>query len=51
MGPVLRGLIKLQRVENRLRAVQNKLARCLRSVLFQENQLRTLQSNLETKQQ
>jgi len=49
MGPVLRGLIKLQRVENRLRAVQNKLARCRRSVLFQENQLRTLQSGLESK--
>jgi predicted nucleic acid-binding Zn-ribbon protein len=51
MGPILRGLVKLQRVENRLRAVQNKLARCRRSVLFQENQLRTLQSNLEAKQQ
>ncbi|MBM4104035.1 MAG: hypothetical protein FJ263_08285 [Planctomycetes bacterium] len=51
MGPILRGLIKLQRVESRLRAVQNKLARCRRSVLFQENQLRTLQSNLEAKQQ
>jgi predicted nucleic acid-binding Zn-ribbon protein len=49
MGPKLRGLIKLQRVENRLRAVQSKLARCRRSVLFQENQLRTLQSNLESK--
>jgi len=49
MGPVLRGLIKLQRVENRLRAVQNKLTRCRRSVLFQENQLRTLQSGLEAK--
>jgi predicted nucleic acid-binding Zn-ribbon protein len=49
MGPKLRGLIKLQRVENRLRAVQSKLARCRRSVLFQENQLRTLQSNLEAK--
>ncbi|MEN6308409.1 MAG: C4-type zinc ribbon domain-containing protein [Anaerohalosphaeraceae bacterium] len=49
MGPVLRGLIKLQRVENRLRAVQNKLTRCRRSVLFQENQLRTMQSSLEAK--
>lgn len=49
MGPKLRGLIKLQRVENRLRAVQSKLTRCRRSVLFQENQLRTLQSNLEAK--
>lgn len=49
MGPKLRGLIKLQQVENRLRAVQSKLMRCRRSVLFQENQLRTLQSNLEAK--
>ncbi len=49
MGPVLHGLIKLQRVENKLRAVQNKLARCRRSVLFQENQLRTLQDSLEAK--
>lgn len=51
MGPVLRGLIKLQRVENRLRAVKTKLARCRRSVLFQENQLRTLQNGLESKQE
>jgi len=51
MGPVLRGLIKLQRVENRLRAVQNKLARCRRSVLYQESQLRALQSGYEAKQQ
>lgn len=51
MGPVLHGLIKLQRVENRLRAVKTKLTRCRRSVIFQENQLRTLQSGLEVKQE
>jgi predicted nucleic acid-binding Zn-ribbon protein len=51
MGPVLLGLIKLQGVENRLRAAKTKLARCRRSVLFQENQLRTLQSGLEAKQE
>lgn len=51
MGPVLHGLIKLQRVENRLRAIKTKLARCRRGVLFQENQLRTLQSGLEAKQE
>jgi len=51
MGPVLHGLISLQRVENRLRAVKAKLARCRRSVLFQENQLRTLQNGLEAKQE
>ncbi len=51
MGPVLHGLIKLQRVENHLRAVKTKLTRCRRSVIFQENQLRTLQSGLEAKQE
>ena len=51
MGPVLEGLIKLQRVENRLRAEKSKLARSRRSVLFQENQLRTLQSGLEAKKE
>ncbi len=51
MGPVLHGLIKLQRVENRLRAVKTKLTRCRRSVIFQENQLRTLQSGIEAKQE
>ncbi|MHC5060329.1 MAG: zinc ribbon domain-containing protein [Planctomycetota bacterium] len=49
MGPVLHGLIKLQSVENRLRAVKSKLARCRRTVIFQENQLRTLQNGLEAK--
>lgn len=51
MGPILEGLIKLQRIENRLRAVKTKLTRCRRSVLFQENQLRILQSGLEAKQE
>lgn len=49
MGPILDGLVSLQRVENRLRAVKTKLARSRRSVLFQENQLRTLQNGLEAK--
>ncbi len=51
MGPVLNGLIELQRVENRLRAVKNKLVRCRRSVVFQENQVRSLQNNLEAKKE
>ena len=51
MGPVLEGLVKLQRVENRLRAEKSKLARTRRSVLFQENQLRTLQNELEAKKE
>lgn len=51
MGPLLKGLIKLQSVENRLRVVQAKLTRCRRSVIFQENQLRTLQSALEAKKE
>ncbi|MBE0537669.1 MAG: hypothetical protein IH624_18540 [Phycisphaerae bacterium] len=51
MGPVLNALIKLQSIENRLRAVKTKLARCRRTVIFQENQLRTLQSGLEAKKE
>jgi hypothetical protein len=51
MGPVLNGLIKLQSVENRLRAAQSKLNRCRRTVIFQENQLRTLQNSLEAKKE
>lgn len=49
MGPILDGLVKLQSVENRLRVIKNKLARCRRSVIFQENQLRGLQSALQAK--
>ncbi|MBN1456900.1 MAG: hypothetical protein JW912_03505 [Sedimentisphaerales bacterium] len=51
MGPVLHGLIKLQSIENRLRAVKSKLTRCRRTVIFQENLLRTLQNGLEAKQE
>ena len=51
MGPVLNGLIKLQSDENRLRAVKSKLARCRRTVIFQENQLRTLQNGVEAKKE
>lgn len=51
MGPVLNGLTKLQSVENRLRAAKAKLARCRRNVILQENQIRTLTSNLEAKKE
>ena len=51
MGPILNGLIKLQSVENRLRVVKSKLVRCRRAVIFQENQLRTLQSGIEAKKE
>jgi len=51
MGPVLDGLIKLQSVENRLRVVKGKLARCRRSVIIQENQVRTLQNSIEAKKE
>ncbi|MHC4572867.1 MAG: zinc ribbon domain-containing protein [Planctomycetota bacterium] len=51
MGPVLHGLTKLQSVENRLRAVKAKLARCRRNVIIQENQVRNLQNALETKKE
>jgi len=49
MGPILNGLIKLQSVENRLRAAKAKLARCRRNVIIQENQVRSLQNALEAK--
>ncbi len=51
MGPVLSALIKLQSIENRLRAAKSKLSRCRRTVIFQENQLRTLQSGFEAKKE
>ena len=51
MGPTLLGLIKLQSVENRLRAAKAKLARCRRNVIIQENQIRSLQNALEAKQE
>ncbi len=51
MGPVLNGLIRLQSVENRLRAAKAKLARCRRSVIIQENQIRSLQNALEAKKE
>jgi len=51
MGPVLDGLLKLQSVENRLRAAKAKLARCRRSVIIQENQVRSLQNALEAKKE
>ncbi len=51
MGPVLNGLVKLQSVENRLRAAKARLARGRRSVIFQENQVRSLQSALEAKKE
>ncbi|MHC4482175.1 MAG: zinc ribbon domain-containing protein [Planctomycetota bacterium] len=51
MGPVLNGLTKLQSVENRLRVVKAKLARCRRNVIIQENQVRSLQNSLEAKKE
>jgi len=51
MGPLLNGLIKLQSVENRLRAAKAKLARCRRTVIIQENQVRSLQNALEAKKE
>ena len=51
MGSVLQALVKLQSVENRLRAAKAKLARCRRNVIIQENQIRTLQNALEAKKE
>ena len=51
MGPLLDGLVKLQAVENRLRAFKSKVTRCRRGVIFQENLLRQLQSGIVSKQE
>jgi predicted nucleic acid-binding Zn-ribbon protein len=51
MGPVLNALIKLQSVENQLRAAKTKLARYRRNVIIAENQVRRLQSALEAKKE
>ena len=51
MGPILNGLIKLQSVENRLGAAKTKLARCRRSVIIQENQVRSLQNAFDAKKE
>ena len=51
MGPVLNALAKLQSVENQMRAVKAKLARCRRNVIIQENQVRRLQSAYEAKKE
>ncbi len=51
MGPVLNALIKLQTVENTLRAAKAKLHRCRRNIILKENQLRVLQNSLEAKRE
>jgi len=51
MGTVLNALVKLQSVENSLRAAKAKLNRSRRNVILKENQLRTLQNNLASKQE
>ncbi len=51
MGPILYGLMKLQSVENRLRAAKAKLSRSRRNVIIQENQVRSLQNALEAKKE
>jgi len=51
MGPVLKGLIQLQTVESRLRAVKAKLTRCKRNIVIQNNQLTNLTSTLEAKKE
>jgi predicted nucleic acid-binding Zn-ribbon protein len=51
MGTVLNALVKLQSVENSLRAAKAKLTRCRRNVILKENQLRTLQNSLQAKQE
>ncbi len=50
MGTVLNALVKLQSVENSLRAAKAKLTRCRRNVIIKENELRTFQNSLQAKQ-
>lgn len=47
----MNGLIKLQSVENRLRAAKAQLTRCRRNVVIQENHVRSLQNALEAKKE
>ncbi len=51
MGPVLHGLIKLQSVENQLRAIKAKILRSRRNVIIQENRVRSLQNALDAKKE
>jgi predicted nucleic acid-binding Zn-ribbon protein len=51
MGSLLNGLVSLQAVENRLRAAKAKLVRCKRSVVIQENKIKTEESGLNAKKQ
>jgi hypothetical protein len=51
MGTLLNALVKLQSVENSLRAAKARLARCRRSVILKENQLRAFQNSLTAKQE
>ncbi|MCH8216061.1 MAG: hypothetical protein IH892_04740 [Planctomycetes bacterium] len=51
MSSLLSGLTKLQSVESRLRAAKAKLARCRRSVVLQENRIRSEQNALEAKKE
>jgi predicted nucleic acid-binding Zn-ribbon protein len=51
MGPVLHGLMKLQSVENQLRAIKAKIVRSRRNVLLQENRVRSLQNALDAKKE
>ncbi|PKL47247.1 MAG: hypothetical protein CVV39_06050 [Planctomycetes bacterium HGW-Planctomycetes-1] len=51
MGTVLDALVRLQSVENSLRAAKAKLTRCRRNVIIKENELRTLQNSLQAKQE
>jgi uncharacterized protein len=51
MGSLLNGLVKLQAVENSLRTAKAKLVRCKRSVVVQENKIKTEQASLDAKKQ
>ena len=51
MGPLLTALTELQGVENRLRAMNERLARCNRTVTRHENKIRNEQNTLAAKKE
>lgn len=51
MGSLLNGLVRLQGVEDHLRAAKAKLVRCKRSVVVEENKIKVEQAVLDAKKQ
>lgn len=51
MGSLLNALVRLQAVEDRLRAAKARLVRCKRSVAIHENRIKAEQTTLEAKRE